>query len=225
MLHYHGTPITPRETLRLMCPNNFCVSFAEPRDAEWVLAHGQSIMWDNGAYTAYTKGKPVAWASYYDWLSDKLFHPHWAVVPDVIGGTVEQNLALMAEWPHPKHLAAPVYHFGEPLDHLRRLAGEWPRIAIGGSVGDNNPGSEAWVRTVDAIWDEIEKAGTRPWVHMMRAHSVASVGRWPFASADSASWARNHAEYGPAKWAKIHEVNLKNPKVGPKERDWVAELW
>ena len=211
MIHYHGTPITPRAVLESMCPNNFCVSFAEPRDAEWCLRHGQSVMWDNGAYSAFTLGKPVHWPDFYAWLEGKLYHPHWAVVPDVIGGTVEDQRRLEAEWPHPRELSATVFHFGEPMDRLRELLNGWPRIAVAGSVGTFPPGSEAWVREIDKIWEVIGKSG-KPWIHMMRAHSEASIGRWPFASADSASWARNHAEYGSNKWHRLHLTNKTNPK-------------
>lgn len=211
MIHYHGTPITPRAVLESMCPNNFCVSFAEPRDADWCLKNGQSVMFDNGAYSAFTLGKPVNWPDYYDWLADKIFHPHWAVVPDIIGGTADENAGMERGWPYPKELSAVVYHFGEPLDRLRSMIDDWPRIAIAGSVGTYPPGSDAWVREIDLIWDAITGTGCRPWVHMMRAHAEASVGRWPFASADSASWARHHSEYGAEKWHRLHLVNRTNP--------------
>lgn len=49
MMHYHGTPLTPRAELQKMAGKHFCVSFANPGDADWCLANGQSVMWDNGA--------------------------------------------------------------------------------------------------------------------------------------------------------------------------------
>lgn len=199
-----------------MCPNNFCVSFAEPRDADWCLKHAQLIMWDNGAYSIYTRtgGKDrLDTDAYYDWLENKMFHPHFAIVPDVIGGTEEENDQLSWNWPfNPKHSAI-VYHFGESKDRLRRIIDEWPRFAIGGSVGENNPGTDSWKRELDSIWNVVEKSNAHPMVHMMRAHSEASMGGWPFYSADSASWARHHAEYGPLKWDILHNINRKNPHI------------
>jgi hypothetical protein len=211
MLHYHGTPITPRRVLESMCPNNFCVSFAEPRDADYCLKHGQSVMLDNGAYSAFTIGKTVDWHDYYRWVEDKAYHPHWAVVPDIIGGSVEDNRRIEKEWPFPKEVSAVVYHFGESHDRLREMLDSWPRIAIAGSVGSVSPGTEAWEREIDAIWDTINRHGAKPWVHMMRAHSAVSSGRWPFASADSATWARNHSLYGESKWERLHWINRLNP--------------
>ena len=65
MLHYHGTPLTPRRELLKLAGKNFCVSFARPDDADWCLTHGQSIMWDNGAFSLYTKDQATDWNSYY----------------------------------------------------------------------------------------------------------------------------------------------------------------
>jgi len=46
---------------------HFCVSFADPRDLETVLQIGQSVMMDNGAFTAFTKGKPMNKAGFLAW--------------------------------------------------------------------------------------------------------------------------------------------------------------
>ena len=48
-------------------------------------------MYYNGAFSAYTLGKPIDKYKLYDWLEERLGHPHWAVIPDVIGGSVEDN--------------------------------------------------------------------------------------------------------------------------------------
>ena len=51
MIHYHGTPLTPREQLYKMAGKHFCVSFYNPQDAKVCMQIGQSIMWDNGAFS------------------------------------------------------------------------------------------------------------------------------------------------------------------------------
>ena len=94
MIHYHGTPLTPRSEMLKMAGKHFCVSFANPYDADWCLMHGQSVMWDNGAFKMHTKGKQVDWSNFYDWVAPRLGHPHWAVVPDVIDGDIDDNLSL-----------------------------------------------------------------------------------------------------------------------------------
>lgn len=190
MIHYHGTPLTPRSELLKMAGKHFCVSFANPNDADWCLANGQSVMWDNGGFTAFTKGKEVDWAKYYAWLEARLGHPHWAVVPDVIDGTVEQQRELVAQWPFQKLLGAPVWHMGLPLEYLIELAEVWPRICFGSSGRYWQIGSPDWERRADAAFNALEAAGLRPWVHMLRGLAM-SGDRWPFASADSVNVARN----------------------------------
>lgn len=189
-IHYHGTPLTPRIDLMKMAGKHFCVSFANPGDAEWCLQHGQSVMWDNGRFTAFTQGKPVDDAKLYAWLESRLGHPHWAVVPDVIDGTVEQQRDLVKQWPFPKHLGAPVWHMGLDFDYLIDLADVWPRICFGSSGAYWQVGSPAWERRADEAFNHLERRGLRPWVHMLRGLAMCG-DRWPFASADSVNVARN----------------------------------
>lgn len=190
MIHYHGTPLTPRTELMKMAGKNFCVSFADARDADWCLAHGQAVMWDSGAFTAFTQGKQVDWERYYDWLKPRLGHPHWAVVPDVIDGDVEQQRALVARWPFDRWSAAPVWHMALPIDYLLELADEWPRVCFGSSGIYWQVGSPAWERRADEAFNELARRGRLPWVHMLRGLALCG-DRWPFASADSVNVARN----------------------------------
>ena len=194
MIHYHGTPLTPRSELLKMAGKHFCVSYADPRDADWCLAHGQSVMWDNGAFSLHTKGKAVDWNAYYAWLEPRLGHPHWAVVPDVIDGEVTDNLALIEAWPHRPDLSAVVWHLAEPIDHLLTLAEMgFGKICFGSSGRYWQVGSAEWERRADEAFDAMETRGLRPWVHMLRGLALCG-DRWPFASADSVNVARNHKD-------------------------------
>ncbi|WP_097523787.1 hypothetical protein [Sinorhizobium sp. BJ1] len=188
-IHYHGTPLTPRTELWKMAGKHFCVSFANPGDADWCLQHGQSVMWDNGAFTLRKRGE-ANWPKYYAWLESRLGHPHWAVIPDVIDGEVEQQRELVAQWPYPKHLGAPVWHMALPTDYLLELAENWPRVCFGSSKQYWQVGSPDWERRADEAFNELERRGLRPWVHMLRGLAMCG-DRWPFASADSVNVARN----------------------------------
>lgn len=190
MIHYHGTPLTPRSELAKMAGKNFCVSFANPADADWCLAYGQSCLWDNGAFTIYRRGGVMDVVDYKQWLRPRLGHPHWCVVPDVIDGTVEDQRALVAAWDLPRELSAPVWHMALPVDWLLELADNWPRICFGSSGAYWQVGSEAWERRADEAWNALERRGMRPWVHMLRGLDLCGE-RWPFASADSVNVARN----------------------------------
>ena len=205
MIHYHGTPISPRSELLKMARRNFCVSFADARDADWCLANGQSVMWDSGAFTAHTQGREVDWNSYYAWLESRLSIYHWAVIPDVIDGSIEAQRAMVAQWPHGAMVGSPVWHMGLDVSYLLELAGKWPRVCFGSSKQYWQVGSDIWCRRADEAFNALEVAGLRPAVHMLRGLALCG-DRWPFASADSTNIARNFknvgAEVDPERMAK-----------------------
>jgi hypothetical protein len=180
MLHYHGTPITPRSALATMTGRHFCVSFMAPNDLTWCLQHGASVMMDNGAFSAWTRGAKIDWNNFYDWIELNLRHPHWAVLPDVIEGDEEANDNLLMLNRLPREYVAPVWHLHESLDRLRKLADEWPRLCFGSSGAFATPGNEAWIKRIDEAWNVLEQTSRKPWVHMLRAMREASQGAWPF---------------------------------------------
>lgn len=196
MIHYHGTPVTPRERLYELAGRHFCVSFAEPRDV--VVCHeiGQSVMLDNGAFS-FWRGTGVApdWGSFMDWAEPWLDYPTtWAVIPDVIDGSELDNDTLLAKWALtglPK--GAPVWHLHESLERLRKLTARYERVCFGSSGVYSKPSSDAWRRRVSDAFDVIsDELGRVPWIHMLRGLGQAG-DIFPFASADSANAARNSA--------------------------------
>lgn len=189
-IHYHGTPLTPRDQLWKMAGKNFCVSFADSRDADICVRIGQSVMWDNGAFSLHTIGNRTDWTAFYRWLEPRLGHPHWAVIPDVIDGDVDANAELVRQWPFSKALAAPVWHMAEPIDVLLDFAQEFPRVCFGSSGAFWQVGSDAWCRRADEAFNELHRRNLTPWVHMLRGMAVSGK-RWPFASVDSVNVARN----------------------------------
>jgi len=197
MIHYHGTPLTPRAELMKMAGKHFCVSFANPSDADWCQTHGQSVMWDNGAFTAFKQGVEFDMAAFAKWVEPRLGHPHWAVVPDIIDGTLEQQRNMITAWPHPKAFSAPVWHMGLPIEWLLELSENWGRICFGSSGAYWQVGSDSWSRRADEAFNALESRGLRPWVHMLRGLDLAG-DKWPFASADSVNVARNFKNIGAA---------------------------
>lgn len=202
-----------------MAGKNFCVSFAAPGDADVCLRIGQSIMWDNGAFSLYTKGKTTDWTGFYRWLEPRLGHPHWGVIPDVIDGDVEANAELVRQWPFSKVFGAPVWHMGEPMEVLLDFVQDFGRVCFGSSGAYWQVGSEVWARRADEAFNELARRGPLPWVHMMRGMAVGGK-RWPFASVDSVNVARNFKDTNscpeamarfldgvqcPVRWAKTAE--------------------
>lgn len=193
-IHYHGLPLTPGKNLQFMEGKNFCVSYAtrSKQQVEFAIKHGQSVMWDNGAFSVHTKGKRLDVPAFYEWIGPKLGHPHWAVVPDEIGGDVDAQRRLTATWPFPKPYGAPVWHLHLSLEYLLELADNWPRICIGSSAQFWKIGTPEWCARMDEAFNHLAQHRVAlPWIHGMRMLSKIG-GRWPLASADSVNVARNY---------------------------------
>jgi 3'-phosphoadenosine 5'-phosphosulfate sulfotransferase (PAPS reductase)/FAD synthetase len=193
VIHYHGTPVTPRSKLLELAGRCFCVSFAHPYDVTACHEIGQAVMLDNGAFSFWRTGRPVDWPAYYAWCERWLeYQTTWAVIPDVIDGTVRENDRLLDAWPFGDR-GAPVWHMHEPIRRLLRLAGEWPRVCIGSSQEYRSVASPRWHQRMTQAMDALCPNGPAPvWLHMLRGLRLAG-SHYPFSSADSTNVARNHA--------------------------------
>lgn len=215
---YHGLPLTPNDVLMSLRGRHFCVSFFRPDQV--VMAHqiGQSVLLDNGAFSAWRKGLILDrdyWSRYHDFCREWLVCPTtWAIIPDVIDGGSQEQDALIREWPAElRDRAAPVFHMSEPTDRLLRLIDEWPRVCIGSTDEYAVVRSEAWTARMDELWDAVsQKRRFTPWLHMLRGMQLLKPDcPWPFASVDSTDLARNHnrlKKHGEQyRWAVIQKAD------------------
>jgi hypothetical protein len=195
VMHYHGTPISPKAELLSLAGRNFCVSFARADDIKTCHEIGQSVMLDNGAYTAW-KGKArriMTWEKWARWVEPWLsYATTWAVLPDVIEGSEEENDELVERWRDLGNVV-PVWHLHESFERLQRLAEEFSMVCFGSSAQYAEIGTHAWHAQVERAFDAIaDDEGRVPWVHMLRGMGVIPLQRYPFASADSTDIGRNH---------------------------------
>jgi hypothetical protein len=151
-------------------------------------------MLDNGAFSYWKTGKATDWDGYYAWCGQWLEHwTTWAVIPDIIDGTEQENDWLIREWPFGDR-GAPVWHMHESLDRLRFLVSEWPLVCIGSSGAFATIGSPAWKKRMSqAMATACDRRGvpfTR--LHMLRGLAYSN-GPYPLYSADSTNIARHHA--------------------------------
>ena len=169
-------------------------------------------MMDNGAFTAYTKGKPMDKPGFYAWCEEYLAHPNWAVIPDVIGGSVEEQRKYMSDWPFPKELSAPVWHLNLSLEWLQELADTYGRVCLGSSGDFWQIGTRKWEQRMDKAFEMLTKTRRHlPWVHGMRMLGQ-SDGRWPLASADSSNIARHHAELNISPEVMAQRIDAVQPQ-------------
>lgn len=202
---------------------HFCVSHARPDDLKTVLKIGQSLMFDNGAFTAFTKGKPMDKKGYYAWCESHLVAPHWAVIPDVIGGTEDEQKESLKDWPFPNFLSAPVWHLNLSIDYLLFLADNYERICLGSAGEFWQLGTRKWTQRMDQAFDALSKRRFMPWVHGMRMLGQADK-RWPLASADSSNIGRHHNELNVSPEAMAHRIDAVQtpPRFIP---DPQIDLW
>lgn len=212
MMHYHGTPITPRAQLERMEGRNFCVSFAHPQDLKTCLRIGQSVMLDNGAFSAKTRGHVFDINGFYSWIEPVLCHPHWAVVPDVIDGSEEQQREMVKTWPYRKEFGIPVWHLGLPISYLLDLCDSWGRVCFGSAGEFWQVGSAAWCGRMDEAFNTLVNTfGTQlPFVHGLRMLGKAE-GPWPLASADSTNVAQNFKRDTGCAECKARPIDATNP--------------
>jgi len=216
-IHYHGTPITPKLALREMLGRHFCVSFAAPQDLADCLAIGASVMLDNGAFSVHTRGGKLKTAEFYAWIKPHLGHPHWAVVPDVIGGAVEQQRNLHDGWPYPLALGAPVWHLNLPLEFLFELVDRWPRVCLGSSGQFWNVGGPEWCARMDEVFNALARRDRfLPNIHGLRM--LSQIRHWPMASADSTNVAQNFKAKRISAESMAHEIDGTNGPVRWKPR-------
>lgn len=225
MIHYHGTPITPRAQLDRMVGRHFCVSFAHDQDLARCLQIGQSLMLDNGAFSAFTKGRSIDWADYYRWLAPNLAPPHWAVIPDVIDGSVEQQRELVRQWPQEfGHLGAPVWHLALSIDWLRELCDRFPRVCLGSSGAYWQVGAPAWCQRMDEAFNVLHAEGRfNTWIHGLRMLGQIDGG-WPLASADSTNVAQNFKRDTGCAECKAAPIDAQQPALWWEPRATQMEL-
>jgi hypothetical protein len=139
-------------------------------------------------------------------------------VPDEIGGTVQQQRAMVATWPHRKEYGAPVWHLGLPLEYLFDLCNDWPRVCIGSSGEFWQVGGSAWCGRMDATFNAlVRQFGRVPWLHGLRMLGQGA-GPWPLASADSCNVALHHAEDAICADCMAQRIDAINPPTLWTER-------
>lgn len=215
-IHYHGTPITPAAQLARMGGEHFCVSFANPQNADVCEQIAQSVLWDNGAFSFRERPNPLDERALYEWLESRLYHPHRAVVLDKIpmpgqhGTSVDDQRAMVRRWPFPRDLSWPVWHLDKPFDYLLELADEWPGVCLGSAGKYWEVGSVTWERRMEAVLEYVSQRRTRmPWLHGLRM--LGQIGAWPLASADSTNVAQNHGRDTGCAYCKARRLNRVNP--------------
>jgi len=197
MIHYHGLPITPNTAcLSAIGGGHAFVSFAHRDQLGIAVESAQSFAVDNGAFSSWRSGSPISdWSPYYRFVKECIAIPSldFAVIPDVIDGSEDDNDALVSEWPHGKFYGAPVWHMHESIERLVLLSVNWPRVCIGSSGEYQDVGSRFWWGRIGeamrAVCDDAGRPTTK--IHGLRMLDPDVFQKLPLSSADSTNIGRN----------------------------------
>ena len=196
MIPHHGTPVggSRQDVARFLMGRHALVPFPRPDDIGIVAEVCKSFIFDNGAFSAWTRGEEMDVQGYIAWCTEWHRHPgfNWALIPDVIDGTEADNDALLRAWPRAVD-GVPVWHMHESVERLLRLAASWPTVALGSSGEFKSPGTARWWgRMTEAMNALCDSAGRPPCkLHGLRMLDPAIFTKLPLASADSTNAAVN----------------------------------
>ena len=196
MIHYHGTPFSGGELNHLALQGRHAmVSYAAPGHVSTIAEVCQSFCLDNGAFSAWKKGEEYDFTGYAEWAEQWLKHPgcDFAVIPDIIDGTEEENDNLVNRWVGEYDQWAPVWHLHECIERLVRLCEDFPRVCLGSSGEYAEIGNRKWWERMAHAMDEITDDDGFPItkLHGLRMLDPGLFSYIPFTSADSTNVARN----------------------------------
>lgn len=137
---------------------------------------------DSGAFSAANGGEPVSHEAYIATAHRLLAEPDppsEVYALDLIGDW--RASAANAELMRSRGIdCIPTFHRGEPLDVLRGLAADWPKVALGGTARWSQ-GRLAWLSDCfSAVWPKR--------IHGFGIGSERELMKLPFHSADSCGW-------------------------------------
>jgi len=198
MIHYHVTPIGGSNISfsRIMHSRFALVSFARPDQANLVLEYCSGFILDNGAFSAWKRGEQIDWNAYVRWVQELSIHPgyQFSILPDVINGTEEENDELLQQYELP--CGVPVFHQGETMDRIDRLAQTYSTVAIS-SVEKVIPSItfDTWMSQVMEVLTD-KQGFPKVRIHGLRMLNPRIFTKYPFSSADSSMVGQNCADEG-----------------------------
>jgi hypothetical protein len=208
-LTIYGLPLNPTSLLEQLDGASFCVSYATREklgaqldQAIRLVGKDGILLVDNGAFSHWKSGGEMN-EEYVEgfeaWALDILERcpQAIAVIPDVIGGTLEQQHELRVTSQLPSERSMIVWHMDEPISVLLHYCTDYEHVAIGSTVLYGEPGEPKWHSRMKEVFAAIDQweaesngAYIRPRIHMMRAQKEAH--KYPFDSSDSTNVAVNH---------------------------------
>jgi hypothetical protein len=191
-----------RTAARMLTGRNVLLSFAYlgtswlPAKCVSAITSGAlSVMVDSGAFTAWKQGKAIDLEDYLRWLEAPAFTFETAIALDVIGdadASVSNWQRMRARAPHVRLM--PVWHEGDPIEHLDEYAARAPIVGLGRIEGRRSE-----VKTLE-FYDAAFNRWPTLAMHALGNANPTTLEPYPFASFDSTGWQRDAAYSNAARW-------------------------
>ena len=175
----------------------------------------RSAILDSGAFTVYTTGREISLEAYRAFALEVADLFDLVVTLDDIAGDVATSQANTAALEAAGLEVVPVFHQGEPWSELERLVETYGTIG----VGFQRPikGGADWL---DEVFARVPSS-VRVHGFGMTRFARAEPSRWPFATADSATWI---AEYRALRKPNGYGAEVKGDHGLGGRLSWVADL-
>jgi hypothetical protein len=192
MIHYHGAPVPgdSNAQIKFFRQRDCLLSYANRKKCspELLFSFCRTFVLDNGSYTFWKNDVETDWDGFYDWVKYWMHHPRfaWYLIPDVIGGTDEENDSLVENCKLENH-GVPVFHIGESLGRISKFLDQgFKRMAIGSTPGYELKSSNFW-NEMRKLFELICVEGSpKMKIHGLRMLDPEIVQAFPFSSCDSA---------------------------------------
>jgi hypothetical protein len=202
-----GPTLRAKRKPALLCSYAYLEKF-EPFRAQY---HMRDWVMDSGAFSVHNAGHSIRLQDYID-CCKRLFEtdPYLTEVYslDIIRGDWREGVKNAEEMWRQGVQCVPCYHFGEPVELLKSLARDYPKIAFGGTVGLSMKQRLDWYRdSLQAIWPAR--------VHGFGCTHKETLTQVPLHSCDSTTWVLQPERYGM--WGKYRVMSVRNKKGTPTE--------
>jgi len=237
MKHYHGTPTGGKadKSAEFMVNRFVLIPWKRPDDLQRAMECSRGFIVDNSAFSFWSTGDKPNWGDYSKWVMDICSHPRFdfALIPDVIDGTPEENNNLIDFWLRTMKAvpSCPVWHLHESIDRLRWLAANFERVAFGSSGEYAKPGqTDGWWNRMNEAFNAITLKSGYPIckVHGLRMLRADIVSKYPFSSCDSTNAVQNGTRNGAAigldgYWGSVITANRIESTQSPSVWEFIEQ--
>ena len=193
--------------VKMLSGHNVLVSFAmigtwiNVNHVKKLRAAGGSMFLDSGAFSAWSKGKPIDLHAYVDFVREHHAIFDTVAALDVIGdghASLNNWLAMTYALPEVGDKIMPVYHEGDDLALLDQYVAGARVVGVGRTDGRGDED-----KTLQ-LYDDVFNRHPHGKFHAFGNSNPKTLEPYPFDSFDSTTWERDSVYGGKHRWPWSH---------------------